>query len=859
MPLSPRILQRIYGNDPELINLNLERITDGTSSFDTSDAYNLAQALETNTHLQILDLQGHDAQVPGILTILHSLAGNRSLKVLNLRGNHDGSFPLKELLQQLKRTALVWFDCGMATAMTNSPSTPRLDKVPEGLFLRMDRVDLVEDEPFVLSELLEELKDFPIAHLDISGHNLTDEEYPQLAQLLSQPSLTSIYLNRLNLGSEGARYLLKGLQKNEKITRLELEHNQLDDNFIQSLAQWKGISTLKALNLANNSEITETSVLMEKLAPSVIEEISFANNDTLVRNSMLSVMLFLQNNTTCQHLNLARANLYDFMRPLFAELPKTKLVSLNLAYCTLDEHTKEEVDNLMIIMSETLGHQSTLRKLNLTDNFRGYAATEFARLVPVILQNNKGLEELILGTMALPSAIEKSLEHELKSNTHLQVLDVKEFITDSKRLEKMTSILERNQKPISYINQVIRQVEDLLNNSYEETRSPENIHKQIIKYYADAEKFLKQRKKEDSPDPVLQRTLKISAASSFLKLGLPVKAWRQVIRVEDLDGTMWQKITEAFFSKLNQIPSGIKNSDYHLFLLMLLRKTENTAFNRSLLRQVFSSLCKTEQIGTGNETIIYLEEFKQAVRAAKEELESKLGAKPESEEQAQWRKNIKLFACVLKRPFTEKTILNLCKNTYIAEQLGKMLEVNSESIVILEQLIVNKYLQSDSDILDVLSSLEKKIFRKIAHLNDENSALLEISEQKINPPEPQKLLLDNHEAIKNFLLGLKERILQKNWQVRVGEVGVYRDNNGVLVPLGKRIPKGVQQILSAIDEKNEDWLETLNKVHNIAAHHGHYVDVKMFFIGQSLDTQQWYQQLESEVQVLIQRYPRPEY
>ncbi|MDP3269946.1 MAG: hypothetical protein Q8M40_12990 [Legionella sp.] len=88
-------------------------------------------------------------------------------------------------------------------------------------------------------------------------------------------------------------------------------------------------------------------------------------------------------------------------------------------------------------------------------------------------------------------------------------------------------------------------------------------------------------------------------------------------------------------------------------------------------------------------------------------------------------------------------------------------------------------------------------------------------------------------------------------------MGCYKNKEGEVVPLGRRIPKGVQRILDVIDENN-DCLETLSKIHDIVAYHGHYTSIKMFFIGQMVDTRFWYQKIERGIEELngLNRLPQ---
>jgi len=567
MPLSPSILQRIQNNDPTLTKLSLSEISYGDEVFDTNDAYELAHALRTNTHLRCLNLAGHNIQASGILEILDALQGNTTLKVLNLNGNHNIFAHIKELLQRFKHTGLVWFDCGMATENTlDTTLTPSLDNLSDGRFLKIDKMEEGDvDSCLPLPDLVDELlQDYPLKHLDISGHIIDPNHYSQLTRLFQHPTLTSISLNRLSLGKEGAEHVIAGLENNQNITRLELSHNELTNDFITALANWSGAVTLKALNLSDNPDITEAVALMNVLKSSAIKNLSLANVK-LDRNSISALHSFLKNNITCRNLNLAQLNLYDFVKPIFNQISKKQFVSFNIASCTYDKSTKGVGSKIADCLSNGM-----LKRLNIADILHEKDIDYFFKKLPDILSDNIVLEELILGNNSIPLHIEINFEQTLSNNNHVQFIDLKEFISYVKRLKRMESFLERNRtlkNPSKKIETLIATADALLDPlNIEQTAK---IREQVINYYTEAEDLLRQWEMENVRIKTLHHILRLSAGMSFLKLGLPIKAWRRLHHLCNLDTEIWQKIAEAFFSRINLIPKGFKRGEYYFFICML--------------------------------------------------------------------------------------------------------------------------------------------------------------------------------------------------------------------------------------------------------------------------------------------------
>lgn len=96
MPIPTETLKRLRENDPSLVELHFQKLSN-------DDLSNLIKVLEKNTAVKRLRLNNNGIDNVGIKTIAIWLATNQSLEVLNLSSNHFTGIGVNDLVEALKR------------------------------------------------------------------------------------------------------------------------------------------------------------------------------------------------------------------------------------------------------------------------------------------------------------------------------------------------------------------------------------------------------------------------------------------------------------------------------------------------------------------------------------------------------------------------------------------------------------------------------------------------------------------------------------------------------------------------------------------------------------------------------------
>ena len=203
----------------------------------------------------ILDLSGQKLHSEELRLLSQFIAINQSLRILNLSNNplmqrHESQhtpqntkvtiaeMSFREFINSLKNhTNLVEF---------------RLSNVCLGNYL--------------LSELVEPLKQNPLTILDLSYCNLGPTGIEEFSQLCANCStLNYLNLSGNSIGGEGSKHLASIIQKNHNIAELEIANNQIGNRGAKTIA--RAITdnfTIENINIKDNTMDTNESELISQ-------------------------------------------------------------------------------------------------------------------------------------------------------------------------------------------------------------------------------------------------------------------------------------------------------------------------------------------------------------------------------------------------------------------------------------------------------------------------------------------------------------------------------------------------------------------------------------------------------------------
>ena len=267
--------------------LTILNLTD--NELNNADFESLAAALGKNATLTSLDLTHNQLSYADVNTLATALETNRSLKHLDLSLNFLG----RGITESLSHTESLALLLNKNTALRE-------------LILTGNVLDSATSESIGAALAT----NTTLTYLGLSGNNLGPTAAESLAVALkTNKSLTTLELSCNNLGSSGADSLAAALKKNTTVTELNLSENNLGPASAESLAAvFKTNSSLTELNLSHNALTDVTSLAAALVTNRSLTDLNLCWNK-LCPASAQSLAASLTRNTTLTKLDLSGNNL----------------------------------------------------------------------------------------------------------------------------------------------------------------------------------------------------------------------------------------------------------------------------------------------------------------------------------------------------------------------------------------------------------------------------------------------------------------------------------------------------------------------------------------------------------------------
>lgn len=193
------------------------------------DAHALADALQLNDSLAVLDLEENQIEDDGADALAEALLLNRSITTVNLAENCFGDYGARAL----------------ACALRESESIATLN-------LKGQTTRIGKEGAWALGAALR-------CNTSLKALNLGDNAigidgiHPLAEGLLWNTSLTTLGLNANNINAKGAETLAEALQRNSSLSELDLRHNTITSSGCEALAKALVCNdTLEILRLGYN-------------------------------------------------------------------------------------------------------------------------------------------------------------------------------------------------------------------------------------------------------------------------------------------------------------------------------------------------------------------------------------------------------------------------------------------------------------------------------------------------------------------------------------------------------------------------------------------------------------------------------
>jgi Ran GTPase-activating protein (RanGAP) involved in mRNA processing and transport len=742
MPVSEQLLERIKSNDPTLLELNLAQEVDSSlGRLTEQDRFNLITSLYSNTTVQRIDLDGNEFHID---EILRAQKDNKNLRVLKLRNNLISPSKTSQFFELLKNTNIQWIDCGSGT-----PShfiIPRFEKlqdmIPAGRFVMLDTQPYATSQVFSFETISQELiNDTTITHVELSGKFALSQGSKLALVLERNQTIKAFGLSHCYISDDVLGIMVQALKENHTLLRLDLGNNLLSDRSAELLVElFSTNKTIEAINLSGNGDIQNISNLMQVLEMSTsIKEISISNTNPN-NPSILAISNFLENNKSCEKLDLCAVRLDSRGKELFNALQKnTSLTSINLDSCL------QSPDSLPAL-AECISNNKILKKINLSNekyNDEGF------KLFMQALSKNKTIEEINLSRSCLSLDALKSLRDAVKLNASLIEVNLEDLsgqcrslwnVNETKGIiAKINALLVRNQTA-SKVSEKVQLAEGKLKQGVSEGSNREVLatyQKEAGAFYQDAFDIVEKVKEQDYPNSdSLLKTIHRSLINSYLFSGNLAAAWELFREINTWDDTnVYYELASSFLN--SEFPPTIfednKFKEWYQFILLLLAKAGNSQEVVILTQKAFHSL----KLGrdpkvfdlpsihelTGRDVIISLNSLIDATCLAKDYLTQQLAENSNHSDSSSYKQHCDLLNNIIRGNIFDSEIISiLTQNSFVRDQL----KINdTDQIAILEQMILQpenyplsplkKLPQNSQDIFNLskVLELEKKLYEKL--------------------------------------------------------------------------------------------------------------------------------------------------
>lgn len=371
------------------------------------------------------------------------------------------------------------------------------------------------------SQVLELLCKHPSLHsLDLSSHQFLYRNKigacEKLFKLIRVPTLAYLNLSGTNIGSEGLKYIILGLEKNTNLCSLNLSNNGIKGNLIKDLVQVLVTSKLNYLMLENNL-IEEIGALEFSYFFSgyygygIITQINLGGN-SIPTSGAYNFFESLIKENYLEHLNIENNNFggyLDILKRFLTENKRLKYLNLNSCNIKLEAFLKlcdgltenKGLETLILSnnscrdlgassISKALIVNRTLKNLDLSNNL---IKSDGGIGLASALKLNKSLKVLILNDNELKDDSGELFYHALGNNYTLiklklhinpmsakYQLDIKKYLERNKNLEQKQEISKIKESKV--LLDVEKCSENIKNKIIEHEHEKEQIKKKVESY-----------------------------------------------------------------------------------------------------------------------------------------------------------------------------------------------------------------------------------------------------------------------------------------------------------------------------------------------------------------------------------------
>ena len=414
----------------KIINLQSNNITE-------KSAEALSSIISSNTGLQQLYLGNNTIQL-GVITMSTALKNISSLQVLDLDNNNipeEAADELSAAIRANNSLKKLWFGgnhLGSSTVMIVN-SLKQVTTLKE-LDLRENQNTSEELAP-ALTSLISYNK--CMEKLSLSHNNLNDDGVIKIAQsLCKQTKLKMINLQSNNITEKSAEPLSSIISSNTGLQELYLDNNQLQLGINKISTALTTISSLKVLDLDNNSIPEEAA---DKLSAAIrannsLEKLWLGGNH--LGSSSVMIVNALKQVSTLRVLNLNNnQNTSEKLAPAL-----TSLISYNKSTERLSLSDNNLNDDGVIKIAQSLCKHTKLKIINLRSN---NITEKSAEALASIISSNTELQELYLDNNQLQLGINK-ISTALTTMSSLKVLDLDNNSIPEEAADKLSAAIRAN-------------------------------------------------------------------------------------------------------------------------------------------------------------------------------------------------------------------------------------------------------------------------------------------------------------------------------------------------------------------------------------------------------------------------------
>eukprot|EP00760_Papus_ankaliazontas_P040124 PhM_4_TR9944/c0_g1_i1/m.51531 len=262
------LVQQIASNDQKHVEVSCagRNITD-------AHVDQICDALATNTHLRVLDLQNNDVTNTGAARIAEALKSTTTLREVNLENNHVGEDGVRVILSVLRENDSLTscrVDASLPPALTaaltfalqlNSQPLPikrMLRAFDDGneagaAALHLNGCDTSNLSMQFLTECI--LRNKFLREVDVSSTGLGDKGAETIGAILRRvPTIQSITMDGNGVGVHGIRDLCEGIKESTSLQFLSLRNNKIGDDSARVIIEaLKTNDTLIKCHLEDNA------------------------------------------------------------------------------------------------------------------------------------------------------------------------------------------------------------------------------------------------------------------------------------------------------------------------------------------------------------------------------------------------------------------------------------------------------------------------------------------------------------------------------------------------------------------------------------------------------------------------------